>query len=105
MALPKKKRQTGRPIASGVVPRDRPGVKHGPNSISDEQAHNFRKFLNRWIEENCDGEGQRSIAARLGVTQNEISAWMNDKARPGIARLIHIHRVTGETIEDILGVK
>jgi hypothetical protein len=100
-----------RAVSSGVDQRARKEPERfGAGSITNVQMAAFQQFLRRWIAENCtapDGEqeSQRTIADRLGVTQNEISAWMNDRARPGLPRFIHLHAATGATIEEMLGLK
>lgn len=84
--------------------------KHGAGTISDQQMRAFQLFLEKWIELHCtDREGnpwpQRAIAQSLGITQNEVTRWLSDKARPGLPRAIHLYHRTRTTIERMFGLE
>lgn len=82
----------------------------GRKSITDGQMRCFQAFLTEWIAKHCtnpDGTqwSQRTIGTALGVSQNELSAWLNDRARPGLPRLIRIRSATGVCLETMLGLE
>lgn len=82
----------------------------GRNSISDEQMRSVQRFIRTWVAKHCpthpDGRpwSQREIADALGITQNEYSSWLNDRARPGLPRLVKLRESTGTPIDVILGL-
>ncbi len=85
--------------------------KRGANTLTNEQFYCFQRWFGRWIEEHCGGlrsdgkpYSQRDIADRLDITQNEVSAWLNDASRPGLQRIIRLAQVTGESMDHILGL-
>lgn len=94
-------------LKSNVAPLKKP--PRPDKSISPREMAYFQRFLERWVLDHCiDKLGQkwpqRAIAEKLGITQNELSAWMNDKARPGIARLVKLRAATGTSIDEMLGL-
>jgi hypothetical protein len=100
-------------VSAGAVEAYREHVRSkvggGKKSLPDDLFRNVQAFLAEWVKAHCaysNGEpwNQRDIANTLGVTQNEFGAWMRGDARPGISRLIDLHRATGESLETILGL-
>ena len=55
----------------------------------------FISTMREWIQRHAttpDGYAfsQRQIEQMLGLSGAEIATWMSDRARPGIARLLHL---------------
>ena len=85
--------------------------KPAKNTLTAEQAAAFRAWYHDWTRLYCvdvpGGEvwSQHRVAARLGVTQTEISDWLSNKANPGLQRLLLISRNTQVDLLDILGCR
>lgn len=60
------------------------------------QVRSLRVYLRR------KGETQKSLAARLGITQGHLSHLISGKRGPGLALGLRIHAVTGIPLDALL---
>ncbi len=65
-------------------------------------AAHARMVLATWVE-GLEG-GQSEAARRLGVRQGTISRALQQDAQPSLRILIALHRVTGQSLDRILGL-
>ncbi len=64
----------------------------------------FMRVFNKWVKDACDGN-QTTAAGKLGMTQSHVSALQTGSRGPGVDLLIRVRKVTGLSIDQLLGLE
>lgn len=70
---------------------------------SETPIVNDMERLNRWLADTSTT--QKALGETLGVKQPTVCDWVNGKTSPSIDNLRELSRVTGISIDELLGAK
>lgn len=79
-------------------------IVKGSKRVSKDVRDDFMRVFDKWVKDVCGGN-QTTAGKKLGMTQSHVSALQNGDRGPGLDLLIRVRRVTGLSIDQLLGLE